>query len=94
MFIELPYGGGELSIGSFANGRPCLLVGDARVTVNVPDAVWPPVKDDVLVKDYGECQGALAVLVAAGVVAPPHAVVESGFVELPVCKLLLRADSN
>ena len=94
MHVKLRYSAGKLEIVSFPNGRPCLLVGGDRVAVNVPEDVWPVRKDEVLVKDYSECEGALRALVAAGVVAEPHAFVRSGWVELPVCRLLVRSDSN
>ena len=59
------------------------------MTVNVllPDE---PLEDgEILVKDYSENEGLLACLVKEGVVEDTGRRIPSGFVELPVCKLLV-----
>jgi hypothetical protein len=65
---------------------PVLLCDDLRISVNLAEC---PVSDDeVAIRDYSECEGTLAVLVAAGIVAPPHRHVQSGYVQIPICRLL------
>jgi hypothetical protein len=53
----------------------------ATATVNVPEIFLAP--DEVLIKDYAENAGILAVLVQAGIVALPARVVPVGFVTRP-----------
>ena len=92
----------ELGLGTYGNGRTAIeLVGTdsdcsgelvAVATVNVPEV---ELKDDeVLVKDYSENKGMLAALVGAGVVEPTGREVDSGFVKLPVCKLLVKKEDR
>lgn len=58
-----------------------------RATVNIPEI---PLPDDlVLIKDYSENAGVLDALVEAGIVRPTGVRVGSGFVEVPVCQLLV-----
>ena len=45
-------------------------------------------KDHVAIKDYSENQGALASLNEAGIVSEPEYFLKSGYVTIPVCKLL------
>ncbi|HMA35898.1 MAG TPA: hypothetical protein VKY74_15650 [Chloroflexia bacterium] len=59
----------------------------ATATVNVPEV--PLAADEVLIKDYAENTGILAVLVQVGIVAPTGRVVPVGFVQAPVCRLLI-----
>ena len=44
---------------------------------------------EIAIKDYSENTGILAVLIAEGVVASPHRYVKQGFVNIPVCELLI-----
>ena len=74
----------------YGNGRVALCLVDedgpvATATVNLPGVKLEP--NQVLIKDYSECEGLLAALVAAGVVKPTGEKVRSGFVEVPVCEL-------
>ena len=59
----------------------------ATATVNVPEI--PLASDEVLIKDYSENTGILAVLVQKGIVAPPIRVVPVGFVTAALCRLLI-----
>ncbi len=73
----------------YVNGRVALSLVDeegpvATATVNLPDV--PLGKNQVLIKDYGENDGMLDALVAAGVVKSTGQMVRSGFVEVPVCE--------
>lgn len=47
--------------------------------------------DEIAIKDYSENTGVLRVLVDAGVVSEPVRWARSGFVEIPICKLLVTA---
>jgi hypothetical protein len=74
----------------YENGRVALRLVDeegpvATATVNLPNV--PLGKNQVLIKSYGENEGMLEALVAAGVVKPTGQTVRSGFVEVPVCEL-------
>lgn len=57
----------------------------AILSVNTGDKVD---KDHVAIKDYSENQGALESLKKAGVVGEPEYFLKSGWVTIPVCKLL------
>lgn len=46
----------------------------------------------VVIKDYSENQGALRSLIDAGVIGEPISFIESGWVTLPVCKILERKE--
>jgi len=59
----------------------------ATATVNISDVTL--VEDEVIIKDYSENKGMLNVLVEAGIVSKPDRYIKSGFVECPVCKLLV-----
>lgn len=46
----------------------------------------------VAIKNYSENEGILDKLIEAGVIAKPHALVQSGFVKIPICKLLVNPE--
>lgn len=58
----------------------------ATATINIPVILE---HDEVLIKNYSENEGMLEALVDAGVVKPTGRVIQTGFVEVPVCKLLV-----
>lgn len=60
----------------------------ASATVNIPTANLS--SDEVLVKDYSENEGMLEALIAANIVEPTGRFVNSGFVSLPVCKVIAQ----
>jgi hypothetical protein len=64
----------------------------AIATVNVPEA--PMEHDEVAIKDYSENEGMLDVLMKARVVSAPIRFVQSGFVNIPVCKLLYKRKAH
>ena len=76
------------------NGRVALFLIDAEdgepistCTVNLPDE---PLGDgEVFIKDYSENEGMAEFLVREGVVERTDRVVQSGYVRIPVCKLLV-----
>lgn len=59
----------------------------AMCTVNVPEYDLPD--GYVIIKDYAENDGMLEALITANVVEHPVAFVLTGFVKVPVCKLLI-----
>lgn len=66
-----------------SNGEPI-----AMATVNIPEE---DIEDDeVIIKNYSENDGMLDALMDAGVVGEPLRMVKSGFVEVPVVKLLIK----
>lgn len=83
----------RLREGRYGDGRTALSLVDAEdggpvatVTVAVPGE--PLADDEVVVKDHGENAGLLRALVDAGVVEPTGRVVVSGWVRLPVCRMV------
>lgn len=56
-------------------------------TVNIPDI--PLKSTEVLIKDYSENAGMFEALERAGIVRYSGRCVRSGFVEIPVCELLV-----
>jgi len=61
----------------------------AIATVNLPDEDLGD--DEIAIKNHSENAGVLAALVASGIVAEPHRFVRRGYVEIPVCRLLVPA---
>ena len=59
----------------------------AMATVNLP--YIPLEKNEVGIKDYSENEGMLKALVNAGVVKDTGKYVLTGFVRIPICKLLI-----
>lgn len=55
------------------------------ITVNVQQELKP---GRVAIKDWSENEGLLDVLVEEGIVSEPLSYIPSGFVEIPVCRLL------
>jgi hypothetical protein len=45
--------------------------------------------NEVAIKDYSENEGILQAMVEAGIVSEPIRTVKSGFVEIPICRLLI-----
>lgn len=64
------------------NGEPM-----AKCTVNLPDDHLGA--DEVAVKSYSENEGMVEALMAAGVIEKPYRSIQSGHVQIPVCRLLL-----
>ena len=59
----------------------------AFATTNLPDV--PMDDDEVAIKDYAENEGMLKTLIDAGVISQPTAYFPQGFVDFPICKLLI-----
>ena len=60
----------------------------AMATVNLPDV--DIAEDEVAIKDYSENEGMLAALTRHKIVGRPLRYVQSGFVSIPIRKLLER----
>lgn len=77
----------------YGNGRLALILVDpftgervATASVNVPEVDLED--NEIAIKDYSENQGVLDALVDAGMVALTDRAVASGFVTLPIVRLL------
>lgn len=79
--VKKAYSNGNVAIQAVGiDGEPV-----AVLSVNTGDKVD---KEHVAIKDYSENSGALDSLKKAGVVGNPEYVLKSGYVTVPVCKLL------
>jgi len=86
----------EIQQTTYGNGRTALLLVDAKdpehhvavATVNLPDVPLP--SNQVFIKDYSENQGMLDGLEKAGIVKATGAMVETGFVRVPVAEVLTK----
>ncbi len=56
-------------------------------TINMSDTKIN--SDEVAIKDYSENSGMLDVLVNAKIVSKPIRYIQSGFIEVPICKILI-----
>jgi hypothetical protein len=77
----------------YANGRIVLQLIDAyngsliaTATVNLPHELIDD--DEMCIKDYTENEGMLKFLVDNNIVHPPHLQLQSGFVQIPVVRLV------
>lgn len=80
----------SVQIGRYANGQPALRLFDEEGPVATATAAVEGVElaaDEVLVRDYSECQGMLQALLEAGVVEKPTSWVEAGYTRLAKCRL-------
>jgi hypothetical protein len=78
------YGNGRLALLlECENGEPF-----TNATVNLPDEPLAP--DEIAVHDYGEHTGVVDFLVENGIAQPPHRYVPSGYVLVPICRLIDR----
>lgn len=76
------------------NGRTALELRDhytqekiTQATTNLTD--YPLESDEVIIKNYSENDGMLIALQAHNIVGPVLRMASTGFVECPVCKLLI-----
>lgn len=78
----------------YTNDRPALILIEAEsgeqycvASVNLPD---DDIRDgEIAIKDYSENAGVLDALIDGGVVSEPIGYISSGFVDVPVCRLLV-----
>jgi len=59
----------------------------AVATINIPELSLP--SNQVVIKNYSENEGILEKLIAEGVVSEPINIVQTGFVTVPICRLLV-----
>jgi hypothetical protein len=75
----------------YANGQNAILLdyavnGQSYAVASV-SLEKPLLPDEVAIKNYCENEGILESLLDAGIVAPPHRFIQSGYVSFPICKL-------
>lgn len=94
----------DIQFRQYGNGRPAIRLVQARTrgpyagsseviamaSVNLPDE--PLAEGEIFIKDYAENEGMLAALIAAGVVEDTGRRVSSGWVTIPVAKLLINPE--
>ncbi len=61
----------------------------ATCTVNMPDLALA--ENEICIKDYSENDGMLDFLVKEGIVEDTGKMVSSGYVQIPICRLLLNS---
>ncbi len=64
-------------------GTECI----ATVTINLPNE--DIADDEIFIKNYSENEGMLEALLEANVISKPIKYVKIGFVEVPLCKILI-----
>ena len=80
--------------GKYSNGRTAIELVEkngepmAVASVNLPSDHLE--SDEVAIKNYSENQGVLDALVDAQIVSQPVRFIASGFIQVPVCKLLIN----
>lgn len=87
----------HLVFRKYSNGRTAIELIEERepyesvavATVNLPDE--PLEADETAIKNYSENEGMLECLVDAAVISKPTRYAISGFVRIPICKLLAEA---
>lgn len=80
----------EINMRTYPTGNPMISLIDcadgfpyAMATVNFPN-LQPT---EVAIKDYSENEGVLDFLLANHIIEQPHRYIQSGWVNIPVCKL-------
>lgn len=80
----------QINRGSYSNGNVAMTLIDcvdglpfATATINHNSLQ----EGEVAIKDYSENAGVLIFLLDNNIVKPPHRFINSGFVNIPVCKL-------
>lgn len=75
----------DLIFTTYQNNRPAIITEDEDLSVNVDCELQ---ENEIAIKDYSENDGVLNDLVKMGIVSEPVRFVQSGFVNIPICKLL------
>jgi len=80
--------------GRYANGRRALQLVEEQDSEHVIHVTFnthqePVIEDEILVKDYSENEGVLAVLIEAGIIEDTGHVAFCESVNIPVCKLCI-----
>lgn len=77
------YGNGRIALQLVTpEGEPV-----CTATVNLPD--MDLAEDFAFIKDYSENEGILSELIRHGIVEETHMTVDNGYVEFPVCRVLI-----
>ena len=87
-----------LRYGQYGNKRTAIELIDthdgesvAVATVNIVNA---DINDDeIIIKDYSENEGMQKILMDAGIISTPVRIIPTGYVVVPVCKLLVDAET-
>ena len=81
----------RVQYSKYGNGQNAILLnyasnGQSYAVASV--ALDEPLRsDEVAIKNYSENEGILKSLLKAGIVAPPHRHITSGYVSIPICKM-------
>ena len=87
----------DVVFGRYLNERIAIMLVDnsdvvpevyAYATVNIPEVELN--SNEVIIKDYSENKGILDALITAGIISSPQKHVKKGFVECPICLLLIE----
>jgi len=100
MEIKLAYGtyqDCEVRFHKYPNNRPAIVIYQngnmlLKASVNMPE--YPLPEGYICIKNYNENEGILKILIDAGFIAPPQAYLESGFIDVPICKLLCEVSAE
>lgn len=86
----------DVSLGKFYDGTPAIRLHGAEGTLDefepiaTASAYVADLADgEVAIKNYSENEGMLNALVEAGIVSEPLYYVTSGYVQIPICTLLI-----
>lgn len=82
-----------LEFGKYSNGRIAIELvetetGEPYATASVNLPAYNIGKDEIAIKDHSENEEMVQALMEAGIVSKPVGYVDSGYVRIPICKLL------
>lgn len=85
----------DVEFAFYGNGSPAIRLNDATdgspvavASVNL-EGIAKVKKGEIAIKDYSENEGMLKAMMDAGIVSKPLRYAPSGFVSIPICKLLI-----
>lgn len=88
----------DAKFARYGNGRVAIKLIDvndeslvAVASVNLDDGV-EMAADEIAIKDYSENEGMLAAMIAADIVSEPLRYESTGYVTVPICKLLVEPE--
>jgi len=89
--------GCRVVFAKYNNNRTAILLEDSIdlstvvvATINIPE--HPLDVDEVIIKDYSENSGILDCLIQNKVISEPVRFIQTGYVTVPVCKLLIEPE--
>ena len=80
-FNKYQSGQNAIQLFDMADGFPFAMASVALTNIDMDS-------DDVAIKNYSENEGILESLIAAGIISKPHSFVQSGYVNIPICKII------